>query len=100
MRKLSIALESVLPAKTVPRLQWAAASGSPVVAGTGAVPRHSIVVVASAARSGSMAVCPRPRLGLGIAVAQRLGVGKLRAPHAGRRLALGSGLFGMTLLLL
>lgn len=58
--------------------------------------------VASAAHSGSMAVCPRPRLGLSIAAARRLGAGRLqlRAPRVGRRLVLGSGMVGMTLLLL
>jgi len=82
-------------------LPWAAAaSGSPAAVGTGAVPQRS--TVASAAHSGSMAVCPLPRLGLGIAAARRLGAGRLqlRAPRVGHRLVLGSGLFGMTLLLL
>lgn len=85
----------------MPRLHlWAAASESPAVVDTGAVRRHSTVAVVSAARSGSMALCPRPRLGR--IAARRLGVGRLRlrARRVGRRLALGSGLFGMPLLLL
>lgn len=82
-------------------LPWAAdaALGSPAAAGTVAVPQRS--TVASAAHSDSMAVCPRPRLGLGIVAARRLGAGRLqlRAPRVGRRLVLGFGMVGMPLLL-